>query len=705
VRRKNPLNPFATTKKSSLGKEDVSAGADTPFNPFAPKRNKKKDAAGSGSAVLKKKTAKTRKSFPNMKELVVFLQKQNNQQSSSSPSSPALSADTVEWTCRQIVEFMEAEPNVSSVQRDGARALHLLSLLDETDYEDEASLTCAGVEAILTAMENFPHDEALQKLACVAMEALTAWEENQAVILSKEYRIDDICVVMDRFSDNMALQVSALGIFHRLSWHPDAVDGDVAKRLANAIPFVVGLLKEHRDNVEIYNMGCSTLAKLTEDNPDSQLRLCEKPDQVGIRVAIDALHNGKFEDHPEIERAAMLILQHVASNPSLECKANIIRHGGMDCILDVLEEHSSIVATESSSNTTNSKAYSEGKLIMASALQTLANLSDSKLPDHDVIKQKMSVSVPIMLDVLQQHPNIAQVQLTGYSALKNLAHTHARLLTTQDFEGILKSMKAQMNNAAVQKQACRTLVNFLSKSNGNANKTNNLLSGGNSPSAKESLDLVRAIANVDGLSIIFRSIRAHQHHRAVQEAAFGVLYFFSCSQDLTTNQKHQLCLEENVFVLLGTMNSYIESEILCERGCGLILNMSFFAPFSLEGMASAGGTRIMLAAMRRHGLNAKVQEYGAGILSGLCLDPQIHAEFVNEEGVSTVVAAMMVHPYQPGVQAFGCDVLASVASSDASYKQVIADSNTQMIAKDAMTRHKKHKGVQNRASAVLRAIS
>ncbi len=113
----------------------------------------------------------------------------------------------------------------------------------------------------------------------------------------------------------------------------------------------------------------------------------------------------------------------------------------------------------------------------------------------------------------------------------------------------------------------------------------------------------------------------------------------------------------------------------------------------------------MLSAMRRHGLNAKIQEHACGVLSGLCLDPATHEEFVSEEGISTVLSAMMVHPYQPGIQAFGCDILASVASYNPLHKQMVIDGNIRSIAMDASLRHMKHNGVQNRVEAVLKAIS
>ena len=602
----------------------------------------------------------------------------------------------IQSVCRQIVNFMKFGTQNVSVQIDGCKALFLLSFEDDSSDRAGLSMMCDGVEAVLEAMELFPDDEQVQTHACIALEALSGWDENQVYLLAqKGTRMNEVFDALENFPDSIKLQMAGIGILKNVSLNPESYDKTIALQLANSIPSILTLLKTEKDNLELYEIGCSTLAQLTEDNEASQLLLCNTQDQLGIRLAIDALRNKKFVDHPNIQQAAMLILQHVSSNVSIECKGRIIQHGGLDIILETLEEESSCTYQGN-----------DGTLFMACAMQTLAHLSESKSSPHVMIKQKLGKAVPVILKVLDKHPQLSQVQVSGYSALNNLADVHSKLVTSNNgISIIMKSMVQQAEHPAVQKKTCQTLLTLLSKSYKDAGSTNNLLSGGKNPNAGEALDLVRAIAAEDGLAIIFSTVRMHQRHRPVQEAAFGALYYVSKSRDLTPNQKHQLCLEENVFVLLGTMNNYIESETLCENGTGLILNMTFFSPLSQDGMASVGGIRTVLAAMRRHGLNENVQEYGSGILSGLCMDVKTHDEFISEEGISTVLAAMMVHPYRAGVQAFGCDVLASVASSSPNNKQIVIDGNAEVVANDAMVRHKKHKGVQNRGAALLKALS
>ncbi|KAL3917229.1 MAG: hypothetical protein SGILL_004808 [Bacillariaceae sp.] len=671
-----------------------SSGRFSSFNPFTYNRQRSKEHSSSSltppvtPSPSRKEAAPIK--FQTLKEIGAYLRQRSDE-------DPFMPSDVSRY-CAKIVELMEeaGEDNVKE-QKRGAKALFLLSQLDISDVEGPSS-TEAGVACILTAMENLPDDERLQEVACLALQALTAWEENQAFVLAGQGLIDIVCTAMETHNENDDLQISALGVLCNISSSPDAVESDNAKELSYVIPTILELLKENRDHVDIYQKGCSTLAKLTEDNPSSQLLFCND-NQLGIRMAIDALHNATFSDEYQIQHAAMIILQNVASNSSLECKGRIIIHGGLDRILETLQRHS-VIAGQIPGKTTLSSH------IMASGLQTLANLSDSNIREHDKTRQKMGVAVPVMLKVLKKHPKMAQVQTSGHSALKNLADIHADLIIRHEgISIIMKNMAEQINNPAVQKTTCRTLVKLFSKEEKDASWHNNLLSSGNNPSERTAMDLVMAIAEEDGIDIIFRSVRLHQKHRLVQEAAFEALYHLSCSRQLSSRQKRQLCLEENVFVLMGTIRTFIESETICEFGSGLLLNMSFFAPLQQETMASVGGIKLVLHLMRRHGLNKKTQEHAAGILSGLCQDPATHEEFVSEEGISTIVSAMTVHPYQPGIQAFGCDVLASIAGSSAEYKQQVVDDNARELAKEAMDNHQRHNGVQNRGSVLLKTTA
>ncbi|KAL3917945.1 MAG: hypothetical protein SGILL_004476 [Bacillariaceae sp.] len=613
----------------------------------------------------------------------------------------------------QVVDCMASSEDSPEIQTDGAEALHQLAVAMLNEFEDDdddendcqkqnslnasqhqdspESMTTTGVEAILQAMEDFPDEETLQEKSCSALEYLTYYKINQELILTRG-RVEEILVAMEEFVDNISLQTSAMGVLQNLAKHPYSLqDKNTAQQLAHAMPLILELMKEYRENEDVYLQGCGALSAITYNSNNSQQLLCK--DQIGIRIVIEAMHKFSKSSNLKIQLHAMETLEHVASHPSPECKGKIVLQGGLERILDALQRNN-IVSTSISSyedeieqapsqDGENKKKKTEdvSTLIIVSALQTLANIADVSNPAStisDETKKRMAKAVKVILNVLRQHPRNSLIQVAGFTALKMLAGLHTELLCScGGISTILVAMLEQPTDTELQKQACSTLNNLLS-----------------SPYAGDnSLDLVLSISTEDGLTILFQS-----------EAAFGVLYYLSCNRDIPASQKRLMCQEENIFVLLATMNQMLESEILCEKACGLILNLSFFAPISQDVMASVGGIRIILAAMRRHGLNTQIQECGAGILSGLCLDDKNHAEFVNEEGISTVLAAMMIHPAVPSIQACSCDVLAHLALSNTLYRRSIVDGNGPMVANDAITRHRGHKGVQTRASELLRAL-
>lgn len=129
--------------------------------------------------------------------------------------------------------------------------------------------------------------------------------------------------------------------------------------------------------------------------------------------------------------------------------------------------------------------------------------------------------------------------------------------------------------------------------------------------------------------------------------------------------------------------------------------------------------------MRRHGLAVAIQEYGVGLLAGILMSASssgaIRREFVDEEGISTVLAAMMIHPDHAAVQSHGCDVLIqlmainkhpmedgySVAAASAAYykKCILEETNAVAVVQNSMERFRSHKGVQHFGSALLQELS
>jgi hypothetical protein len=716
-------NPFAGGKSAA-----AVATASTGKNPFAPNANSKNPFATSNNSKNPFATSNASKATDHVSIQEILAQLEDDDY-----VDDELDVDEM---CRRIVDFLRSAMSDVDVEVDdlvdAARALRMLAMADDSDF-DGYCFTKAGVEVLLEVMEAYSDVPLFQREACLALEALAAWEENQdliahrghvaailAVLDSSRAEKDENDVVDD---EDKEVASACLGIFCYLSKHH-------GNELTDTVPSILQILRHSKDDAQLYRRGCWALANTTNGTSiksrSSQQQLSK---QQGIAVVLKALTNPQFADDIEIHAGAMQVLEHVASHPSVEVKGKIVMQGGIDRIVECLQRNTVLPAPGGDASPSfNGSHHDEGKdhavdeneseaptkrTISVSALQTLANLSRDGSADET--KRQMGKAVKAILKTMRQHPHNAPLQVSGLEALRNLASLHAESVLAQGgVSTVLMAMMQHPEETALQYQACGALTNLFVASR-MASQTNNSgspsrgnpITNDSSKDVNLNYDLIHSMASEDGLTIIFRTVRLHQANLHVQEQAFGALFFLSCSQDyLTPQQREQLCLEENIFVLLGTMNQYIrQSELLCQRGCGLILNLSFVSPISQDIVASVGGIKVLLAAMRRHGLNVDIQTFGAGCLAGLSLDPNHHDEFVNEEGISTVLAAMMIHPGHPTIQAYGCDVLSNVASSSRTYKQTILDGNARAVATDALTKHKMHKGVQTRGAILLRALS
>merc|ERR1712238_635239 len=221
----------------------------------------------------------------------------------------------------------------------------------------------------------------------------------------------------------------------------------------------------------------------------------------------------------------------------------------------------------------------------------------------------------------------------------------------------------------------------------------------------------------------------------------------------------QLIQEENVFVLLGTINQYTSmvdchSELICQRGLGILVNIYSFIVAQQQTQqqqhnhnhhpsdffATDGGIPLLLHVMRRHGLVMAIQEYGIGLLASILKTTittwaktknssaavAVCNEFVEEEGISTVLAAMMIHPKNHGaIQVHGFDVLIYLLTNENNLKgihrnpnsrnrnrnrkeykrRILEETNTVQVVNDAMLHHPTNKGIQQRGSTLLKMLS
>jgi hypothetical protein len=563
---------------------------------------------------------------------------------------------------------------------------------------------------------------------------------------------------------------------------------DLRRRFAKyVLPSILHGMKEHRDDLELYTKGCKAMANFTKDDPNGQQILACK-EALGLRIISEGLKYWDVNNLDEfamaqclrLRLAAIRVLKNLSTHPSLEVKGKIALGGGAARIIDRLLE--ALVFTgkdlidnnyhvgEFSANANEEDQVDEedevgiSLAIMRGAFQTIENLADiesvvtkddprsphmptlyrSVAMDNssaEDIQRQLAKAVKPVLNTIRQHPDRQSVQYHGLNCVRQLTISHADSIANHGgistFLNVLSSPGvAAVNDSMIHERALSCLTGLLSPSS-NAN----------------GLDLVASMETEDGLDAIFRTIRRYQSNTAVIETSYESLFYLSCrvrvvlasivgchpsiacgvGAKAARRLQSQLCLEENVFVMLGTLNQYFESsESISQRGLGLLVNVHAFLTQEQQQrhqqpdiLASDGGIRLVLAVMRRHGLAVAIQEYGVGLLSGILKSAisshAIRREFVDEEGISTVLAAMMIHPDHAAVQSHGCDVLIQLMAIDkhpmengysetatfaAYYKKcILEETNAVAVVQDSMERFRTNKGVQHFGSALLQELS
>ncbi len=650
--------------------------------------------------------------------------------------------------------------------------------------EDDEELITDALDAILQAMEDFPDDEVLIENACSALEATS----EKSVIKNNAKRIlEEVLMAIEGFADNPAVVSSSLGILCNLSSPSSSnenINDDLRRKLAKyALPSILQGMKEHRDDLHLYTKGCKAMVNFTRDDPNAQ-RLLACKEALGLRVISEGLKYWQVDkldvfstlQHLRLRLAAIRVLKNLSTHSSLEVKGKIALGGGAARLVDRLLEALVFTGKDLVANNYKVGEYNANDsdevddddevglslAIMRDALETIGNLSniesvikeDPRSPHMPTIHRSSAVDnssaehiqrqltrvVKPVLNTVRQHPNRPTLQYHGLGCIKQLTISHADSIANHGgistFLNILSSTGiAEVNDSMIHERALSCLTGLLSPS-----------------SNADGLDLVASMETEDGLDTIFRSIRRYQSNTAVIETAYESLFYLSCRvrvvlASIVGHQRmssgvgaksarrleSQLCLEENIFVMLGTLNQYFETnEAISQRGLGLLVNVHAFLTQS-EGqkhqdqdiLVSDGGIRLVLAVMRRHGLAVAIQEYGVGLLAGILKNAisydAIRREFVDEEGISTVLAAMMIHPDHAALQCHGCDVMielmainkhpmeqgySETAALSAHYKKcILEETNAVALVQDSMQRFRSHKGVTHYGSVLLEELS
>eukprot|EP00536_Pseudo-nitzschia_multiseries_P002395 jgi/Psemu1/283692/fgenesh1_pg.31_\ len=435
-----------------------------------------------------------------------------------------------------------------------------------------------------------------------------------------------------------------------------SLDPETIELLRESVASVLAAMEAFPDDDVLLEDACLALEVLTAPTANASkgfgFDLDAKTMQRILQEILLAMEG--FADNPaellrnlRLRVAALEVLKHLSTHPSVEVKGKIVLGGGAAQIVDRLLQVLQQTGKDLIDNNYHVESHTPSLGITCGSVTRANNTAED-------IQKQLAKAVKPVLDTILRHPNRTTIRYRGLSCLHKLTLAHADAIANHH-GGIPTLLNSELHERVL---AC--LTGLLSPS-----------------SNADGLDLVASMQTEDGLDAVFRTVRRYQSRPEVIATALEAIFYLSCrvrvvlasiagssprirhgvEAEAARNLRAQLCLEENVFVLLGTVQQYLPvNETICQRGLGVLVNIQAFrvaadaadaanAALALRrqqtALAADGGIKLVLAVMRRHGLAVAIQEYG----------------FYDEEGISTVLAAMMIHPDHVAIQSSGCDVL------------------------------------------------
>lgn len=239
---------------------------------------------------------------------------------------------------------------------------------------------------------------------------------------------------------------------------------------------------------------------------------------------------------------------------------------------------------------------------------------------------------------------------------------------------ILVGAQKHMNHLNVQHQSCASLLRLSSHT-----------------------DIVDALASAkhQGIKIVVESMRRHRGDVLLQQYCSGVLK--NIAQTETT--RAQIFKEGGVDALVAAIKVHRDSENLQQQACWALDEIS-----ASENIADKGAIGAALSAMHHYKWNAKVQQYGCGVLKNLSVTRMNIHQIAKLRGIEAMLDAMQNHVDNAALQRCACGALKHLSLSNTN-ERAIAKLGGIKIVIDAMKEHKMDGTVQREACGALRNMS
>lgn len=538
-----------------------------------------------------------------------------------------------------VTQTMSLETGNADLQNEGAKVLQHLALI-----EGQFEFPCDGVATLCNAMSHHPQHEGIQESACTAIcRRLTKNAVEDYAIASIDI-LDTVLPAIKTYFSNPDILCSGLNILGSLAFKNPVIQS----QMTDTISLIFKALKQK--NSQVRREACGALAGLAKGHPTNQELIAK---QLSLILDTMRLHSQDVG----IQETAFSLLANLAAGPS--SRHTLLAKGGLDCLLTGMTDNWQHVG------------------IQVTGCQAVANLFAGVSDD---IKAKGISCIKTTLKAMRLHASEPQIQFYGCCALRNLSRMlHAAVAQAGGMATIVIAMRDNLENPALQEQACAALYNLLS--NG-------------------TIDDIFSLASEGGISTLLQVLKQYPKRPQVQQQGLGALAFLSTRK---ANNQETIMMGKGLHLVFTALMTHGTNSEIAKHGCDVLQNLTLTPDFQ-RAVVAKNGLKVLLTTMRRQEQNVPVQLYGISSLRNLCLNRDNLRYVATEGGIVTSLATMRNHPNHASIQAYSCETLSHLATQRQTQIVILAK-NGIVAVMQTMETHPEHVGVQEQGCRFLANMS
>jgi hypothetical protein len=375
--------------------------------------------------------------------------------------------------------------------------------------------------------------------------------------------------------------------------------------------------------------------------------------------------------------------------------------------------------------------YSEILLVLQGAIslpliikEGLEELACNQLNAHDQDTLTDLYAPRIIIDAMQAHQNIMEVQLWGCGAIWNMSGTLRNQLAFVDagaIDLILAAMDNYLDDIDVQEKAMATISNLgaaeenlpilvekgavgriVEAMNKHSDIGSVQIKGCSAMTnlASHTSPLKQQIMDMGGGGAVVISMVMHPEDFLLQEKALRALRNLCANSE---ENKVELANIGGIDAVISAMQVHRDEAGVQEEGAWTLSNLAGNDD-NKAVIGDCGGIDVIIRAMWVHSDSAGVQEWCCRALYTLSLDAHNGNVVLQVGGISAVVNGMQAHVDSPAVQEMGCAVLGNLANSNNNKMRIVDEEALDAIVL-AMVLHTDDSQVQERACMVLLTLA